>query len=93
MDHRRSFLRSKSFDLRLEKADLIIFFDFPKRIIYWRLFKRLFKNYGKVRPEMPENKKDKLDWKFIKYIWQHSTKEIIPKIEHYSKLKKSRSPA
>lgn len=77
------FWKSKTFDIRLNASDIIIFFDFPKRIIYYRLLKRVIKNYGKERSDMPEGQKTFFDWNLIKYIWSYSSDDIIKKVlEH-----------
>ncbi len=81
------FWRSKSFDLRLEKSDTIIFFDFPKIILYWRLLKRAYGHYGKNRPDMPENFIQLFPWHSLKYIWETPTKEALFKVLNYSSFK------
>ncbi|PTI61893.1 AAA family ATPase, partial [Staphylococcus shinii] len=37
---------------RLLSADTIIFLNLPRRICYYRVFKRLLKNFGKTRIDM-----------------------------------------
>lgn len=81
------FWKSKTFDIRLDASDVIIFFDLPKRIIYWRLFKRVLTHYGKERPDMPNGMKTFFDWNLIKYIWNYSSDDVLHKIEGYSDKK------
>ena len=44
-----NFMKSKSYNMRLENADTIIFFAFSKIIIYQRLFKRFVRYFNKLR--------------------------------------------
>jgi adenylate kinase family enzyme len=81
------FWKSKTFDIRLNASDIIIFFDFPKRIIFWRLLKRILNNYGRERPDMPRGTKTFFDWNLIKYIWGYSSDDVITKVMEYGEGK------
>jgi adenylate kinase family enzyme len=83
-----NFMRSKSYDMRLENADTIIFFNFPKRIIYWRLFKRFLKYFNKLRPDMSGGKKFHIDWHLLKFIWEYPSHEELLKISKYTQTSK-----
>lgn len=80
------FVRSQSFDIRLQNADTIIIFDLPKPLIIWRLLKRYFQFLGKKRPDMPERHNENLSivWHVIKYVFNY------PKGVMYEKLEKFR---
>ena len=52
---------TKSIDTRLLQADTIIFFEFPKIILYWRLVKRYAKHFNTARPDMGGDKKDSMN--------------------------------
>ncbi len=52
-----------TFEMRFAKADTLIYFQFPRFVCYWRIFKRLFnyeKSFGSLRI---------INWEIIKYIW------------------------
>lgn len=55
-------------DIRLKKADTIILLDYPTPKCLWRVIKRIVKNYGKVRPDMPEGCAERFDWEFLHYV-------------------------
>lgn len=57
-----------TWDLRIPRADTIIYLDMPTRVCLYRVLKRTFANYGKVRPDMVEGCPERLDWEFIHYI-------------------------
>ncbi len=56
-------------DLRLEKADTVICFKLSRTSCLWGYFKRVITNLGKIRPDMAEGCPEKLDFEFMKYIW------------------------
>ncbi len=56
---------------RLEKADLIVYLDMPRRVYFKRLLLRRIKFHKKNRPGLPDNWQEKLDWEFIKYAWKY----------------------
>ncbi len=60
---------SGTMDYRLEKADTIFCLDLNRLACLWGCFKRFITHIGKVRPDMPEGCLEKIDWEFIKYIW------------------------
>lgn len=59
----------RTIPLRLKYADTVICFDYPKLLCIWRVLKRVFTNYGKVRPDMGENCPEKFDLEFLKFVW------------------------
>jgi adenylate kinase family enzyme len=77
----------RSVEDRIEKADTVILFDFPKLIIIWRVFKRFFKHFNKVRPDMGGNNKERIEWLHFKYILTYPMKEYLLKISLLSKDK------
>jgi len=64
-----------TFDIRMLRADLILFFDFPTRVCLFRIIKRRF--LAKHRQDMAEGCNERLNWGFLKYVWNFK-KEINP---------------
>lgn len=62
---------SSTIDVRLERADTVIFLDIPRIICLWRVIKRRIKWHNKVRPDINEGCPESLDWEFIKWIWNY----------------------
>ncbi len=58
-----------SLDIRVEHADTIIYLELPLHICLFRVVKRWLSNIGNTRPDMGEDCKEMLDWKFIKFIY------------------------
>lgn len=83
------FSRSITFEPRLHAADIIIYYDLSKIIIYWRLLKRLVKNFSKVRAEMPGNNTElSIFIPTAKHIWNFRSTKALEKIEEYKNAKK-----
>ncbi len=59
---------SNTYDVRAPYADTIIYLELPLSVCLYRVFKRFFLNIGKNRPDMGEGCREKLDYKFIKFI-------------------------
>lgn len=70
---------SRTLDLRLKRADTVIFLDLPRILCLYRIFKRRIKYHGKTRPDLNEECPEKLDWEFIKWVWNYR-KRSRPKI-------------
>jgi adenylate kinase family enzyme len=55
-------------DVRIESADTIIYLDYPTLKCFWRAVKRIVKYHGKVRPDMPQGRKERFDFEFLHYV-------------------------
>jgi adenylate kinase family enzyme len=58
-------------DLRLETADTVIYLDLPRRVCLWRVVKRWAMYGRRSRPDMAEGCRERLDPRFLKWIWQY----------------------
>ncbi|TWT08007.1 DNA topology modulation protein [Planococcus sp. CPCC 101016] len=61
-------------DIRLEAADTIIFLDFNRVLCTYRVLKRAIKYYNRKRPDMAEGVNERLDFNFIKWVWDYPKK-------------------
>ena len=57
--------------LRASKADTIIFIDIPRKLSYLRVFARFLRFRGETRPDLTEDCPEKIDWDFIRWIWNY----------------------
>ncbi len=53
---------------RLERADTVIYLDFPIRLCLKRLIKRIVTHRGRSRPDMPEGCPERFDLAFFWYV-------------------------
>ena len=58
-----------SLDLRLPAADTVILLDLPRALCIWRVTRRWLTHIGRTRPDMGPGCPEKIDWEFIKWIW------------------------
>jgi adenylate kinase family enzyme len=59
----------RTIDIRLQKADVVLFMDLPTWISLYRVIKRRVMYHGKTRPDLNEGCPEKLDFAFLKWVW------------------------
>ena len=64
-----------SLDLRLPRADAVVWFDYPRRVALPRVLWRVAKTYGRVREDLAPGCPEKVDWEFLRYVWDFPGKE------------------
>lgn len=69
---------------RLERADTVIYLDFPIRLCLWRLARRIWSHRGRARPDMPEGCPERFDAAFFWYVMNWNTG---PRVRTEAKLK------
>lgn len=55
--------------MRLDAADTVIFLDLPRATCIFRVLKRNWQYRGKSRPEMADGCVERLDLKFLLWVW------------------------
>ena len=65
---------SNSFDIRMPRADTLIWLDYPRRTYMGRVLLRIAKGYGRGRPDLPEGCGEQLDPGFIRFVWDFPAK-------------------
>jgi adenylate kinase family enzyme len=68
-----------TFDLRLPRADVLIWVRLRRKICLWGVIKRTIRSYGRERLEMAPGCPERLDWEFLRYIWNFEKKDT-PKV-------------
>jgi adenylate kinase family enzyme len=56
-------------DLRLPRADRVILLDRSRLVCLVRIGRRIASSYGVVRPDMAPGCPEKIDWEFLKFVW------------------------
>ncbi|MGF7050704.1 adenylate kinase family enzyme [Paenibacillus sp. DS2015] len=75
---------SRTLDIRIQRADLIIYLDMPTSLCIYRVLKRRLMYHKKSRPDMNEECPEKLDWEFFRWVWNYrkrSRMKTINKLE------------
>lgn len=58
-------------DNRLASADTVIFLDLPTWITTYQVIKRRVMYHGRARPDMNQGCRERLDWTFVKWVWNY----------------------
>jgi len=54
--------------MRIDRADTIVYLDYPLPLCLWRLIKRIVGSYGRTRPDMAEGCPERFDAQFLLYV-------------------------
>ncbi|CEK10548.1 GNAT family N-acetyltransferase [Legionella hackeliae] len=76
----------KSLELRYSKTDICLYFNFPRRLCYWRLLKRFVKPNSILDDRAP-GCKNTIRWALLKYLWSYEDKvsgQLLELRERYS---------
>lgn len=69
-----------SLDLRLRRADTVVYLDLNKWLCRWRVIYRWLKWAGKQRPDLGEGCPDKMDWEFFMWAWNYNRAKTLATI-------------
>jgi adenylate kinase family enzyme len=53
---------------RLERADTVVYLDYPIRLCLWRVLRRIWIYRGRTRPDMTEGCPERFDLEFLLYL-------------------------
>lgn len=73
-------------DVRLPRADAVVWFDYPRHVCLRRALWRVVTTYGKVRPDLAPGCPEKIDLEFLRYIWDFNAKsrpQILSALRHH----------
>jgi adenylate kinase family enzyme len=62
---------SGTLELRLQKADTIVFLDLPRVLCLWRIMKRFLLYRNGTRPDMAEGCRESLNLEFVEWVWNY----------------------
>ena len=77
---------SSTYDIRMPRADTLIWLDYPRRTCMRRVLLRIARNYGRRRPDLPQGCREHIDLEFIRFVWNFPIKNrrhIVEGIERY----------
>ena len=77
-------------DIRISRADTIIFLDYSTIKCLWRITKRIFKYQGRERPDMPIGCKERFDLKFYHYVATYNLTRRKNILESLRKIKEKK---
>lgn len=78
-------------DIRIEKADTIIFLDYSTVTCLYGVIKRRIIHHRKTRPDMGEGCPEKLDWEFLKWVAEYKRKKSPIIVNKLNQLEQQKS--
>ena len=60
---------NRTIPARMARCDTVIYLDFDRVTCLLGVLKRVITSYGKTRPDMAEGCPERLDWEFLKWVW------------------------
>ncbi len=82
---------SRTIDKRLPKCDTIIYLDFSRWACLWGMMQRVLGSYGRVRPDMAPGCPERIDWEFIKFVWNFSKNNRVLNYTYLAKAKHAKA--
>ncbi|MFT8570771.1 MAG: DNA topology modulation protein [Leuconostoc pseudomesenteroides] len=82
---------SATLDMRVAKADTIIFIDRSKVMCLYNVVKRYIHYKGHSRPDMHANCPEKIDFEFVHWIWTFNKKRKPAIIEMLADVKHTKN--
>lgn len=79
-------------DMRLAASDAAVFLDMPRVLCLRRVIERRIRFAGKPRPDMAPGCPERIEWSFLKYIWDYPKTRrpgILAKLEAMPEGKES----
>jgi adenylate kinase family enzyme len=73
---------NRTMSQRLERCDTVIYLDFSRFACLMGVLKRVITTYGKERPDMGEGCPERIDFEFLKWVWDFNKN----KRERYYKM-------
>jgi adenylate kinase family enzyme len=65
---------SSTFDIRMPRADTVIWLDSPRHVCMRRVLVRTLKGYGRTRPDGPDGCPERIDLGFFRFVWDFQSK-------------------
>jgi len=64
---------TKSLEIRYSKADLVLYFNYPRWLCYWRILKRIFYKNSEL-DDRAEECYERITWNLLRYMWSFETR-------------------
>ena len=80
----------RSLEMRYQRADIVIYFCYPKLKCLWRIIKRRFLSKNHRIKDKAEGCTETIHWSLIKYLWTYETRvqsQIIELRKKYPTVK------
>ena len=75
-----------TYDVRMSRADTLIWLDYPRTTCMRRVLLRTLTGYGRTRPDLPDRCPERFDFPFLRFVWDFPKKHrprIVSAIERF----------
>jgi adenylate kinase family enzyme len=77
---------AETFDLRMPRADTLVWLDYPRATCIRRILMRTVKDYGQQPPDLPDGCPEAFDMNVLRFAWQFPAKsrpQIVADLERF----------
>lgn len=67
---------TSSLDIRVPRSDCVLLLDYSRFTCVTGVMKRVISSLGRTRPDMGEGCPEKIDFSFLKWVWNFRKKEL-----------------
>ncbi len=88
-----------TFDIRLPRADTVVYLDFSTPIALARVIRRTIQSHGQVRPDMANGCPERFNWESLQFVWtfhrlhRPKVEAALSKIGPHQKLFRLKTPS
>jgi adenylate kinase family enzyme len=82
---------SGTLDVRMRKADTVIFLDMSRWLCLWRIITRVMRYRDGTRPDMAEDCRERFNFEFISWVWNYprrSKPKVVKLLAQHAEGKK-----
>lgn len=66
---------NRTLKARLARADCVLWLDLPRLVCVFSVLRRIAANRGRTRLDMGEGCPERLDWEFLRWVWDFPRKD------------------
>jgi adenylate kinase family enzyme len=77
---------AETFDLRMPRADTLVWLDYPRVTCMRRILMRTIRNYGRRMPDLPDGCPETFDPGVLRFAWRfpaESRPQILPALDRF----------
>jgi adenylate kinase family enzyme len=77
---------TRTLELRLSRSQAVVFMDMPRMVCLAGVLARYFSFRGRTRPDLTPGCPEKVDWEFLRWIWNFNRSHRAAYLERFASL-------